>query len=107
MGMLVEGAWKTDGLPRNRDGRFVRSAATFRDRVTAGGSSGFPAEAGRSPLYASWACPWAHRTAILRKLQGPPETISLSRGEAFIGEDGWRLSEDFPDPLHGAGFFRG
>jgi putative glutathione S-transferase len=106
MGMLVEGAWKTDGLPRNRDGRFVRSAATFRDRVTADGSSGFPAEAGRYHLYVSWACPWAHRTAILRKLKGLEETISLSSVEPFMGEDGWSFSEDFPDHLHGAGFLR-
>ena len=105
MGMLVEGEWKTDGLPRDREGRFVRSPTTFRDRVTADGSSGFPAEAGRYHLYISWACPWAHRTAILRKLKGL-EGISLSSVEPFMGEGGWRFSEDFPDPLHGARFLR-
>ena len=105
MGMLVEGEWKTDGLPRDREGRFVRSTTTFRDRVTADGSSGFPAEAGRYHLYISWACPWAHRTAILRKLKGLEE-ISLSSVEPFMGEGGWRFSEDFPDPLHGARFLR-
>ena len=49
MGMLVEGEWKTVGLPRERENRFVRSTTTFRDRVTADGSSGFPVEAGRLP----------------------------------------------------------
>ena len=106
MGVLVEGEWKTDGLPRNRDGRFVRSAATFRGRVTADGSSGYPAEAGRYHLYVSWACPWAHRTVILRKLKGLEEAISLSSVEPFMGEDGWSFSEDFPDHLHGARFLR-
>jgi glutathionyl-hydroquinone reductase len=56
LGIGVEGEWKTDGLPLDREGRFVRSKTTFRGRVTADGSSGFPAEAGRYHLYVSWAC---------------------------------------------------
>jgi glutathionyl-hydroquinone reductase len=107
--MLVEGEWKTDRLPQDREGRFVRSTTTFRDRVTADGSSGFPAGAGRYHLYVSWACPWAHRTAILRKLKGLDGEISLSSVEPYMGEEGWAFSDGsgaFPDPLHGAGYLR-
>lgn len=109
MGMLVAGEWKTEGLPQDREGRFVRSTTTFRGRVSADGSSGFPAEAGRYHLYVSWACPWAHRTAILRTLKGLEEAVSLSSVEPYMGEDGWAFSDvsgEFPDPLHGAGFLR-
>jgi glutathionyl-hydroquinone reductase len=106
MGMLVEGKWKTEGLPRDREGRFVRSTTTFRDRVTADGSSGFPAEEGRYHLYVSWACPWAHRTAILRKLKGLEGEISLSSVEPYMGEEGWAFSGAYPDPLHSAGYLR-
>ena len=50
------------------DGAFVRQRYSIRDRITADGSSGFPAEAGRYHLYVSLACPWAHRAIIVRKL---------------------------------------
>lgn len=63
-GMLIEGEWKTQRQWQNEEGRFVRSTTSFRDRITADGSSGFKAEAGRYHLYIAWACPWAHRTAI-------------------------------------------
>jgi putative glutathione S-transferase len=109
MGVLVEGEWKTEGLPQDGEGRFVRSTTSFRDRVTADGSSGFPAEAGRYHLYVSWACPWAHRTAILRKLKGLEEAITLSSVEPYMGEDGWAFSNGsgaFPDPLYDANFLR-
>jgi len=106
MGMLVEGEWRVEGLRTDDEGRFVRSITTFRDRVSADGSSGFPAEEGRYHLYVSWACPWAHRTAILRKLKGLEGVISLSSVQPYMGEDGWAFSGGFPDPLHGAGLLR-
>ena len=108
-GMLVEGDWKTQREFANENGRFVRSTTSFRDRVTADGSSGFPAEAGRYHLYVSWACPWAHRTAIMRKVKGLEDAISLSSVEPHMGDDGWAFSDGsgaFPDPLYGEGFLR-
>ncbi|MEK6633695.1 MAG: glutathione S-transferase family protein, partial [Nitrospirota bacterium] len=51
------------------EGEFKRQADAFRHYVTSTGSSGYPAEAGRYHLYVSWACPWAHRTIIVRKLK--------------------------------------
>ncbi|MGZ6620544.1 MAG: glutathione S-transferase family protein, partial [Solirubrobacteraceae bacterium] len=63
---------------RGDGGRFTRQASTFRDWVTADGSSGFAAQAGRYHLYVSWACPWAHRTIILRELKGLQDAIGMS-----------------------------
>jgi glutathionyl-hydroquinone reductase len=108
-GMLVEGEWKTQRRLQSENGRFVRAQTTFRDRVTADGSSGFPAEAGRYHLYVSRACPWAHRTTIVRSLEGLEGAISLSSVEPRMGEEGWAFSEvggEFSDPLYGARFLR-
>jgi putative glutathione S-transferase len=57
------------------------------------GASGFKAEAGRYHLYVSAACPWAHRTLVLRKLKGLEEAVSLSIVDPLMGEDGWAFSE--------------
>jgi putative glutathione S-transferase len=90
-------------------GEFVRAAYPFRGRITADGSSGYPAEPGRYHLYISWACPWAHRTAIVRELLGLTDVISLSavdpvrdgRGWAFREGDGYGL-----DPVNGFALLR-
>ena len=109
-GMLVEGQWKTEErIPRDPDGRFNRSTTSFRDRVTADGSSGFPAQAGRYHLYVAWACPWAHRTAIMRKLKGLENAIGLSAVGSFMGDDGWYWygdSGEVPDDVNGARYLR-
>ena len=70
LGQLVEGKWTSKREQEDSQGRFLRPSTTFRDRITADGTSGFKAESGRYHLYISWACPWAHRTAIMRKLKG-------------------------------------
>jgi putative glutathione S-transferase len=91
-------------FPKESDakGAFVRQASAFRDRVTADGSSGYPAEAGRYHLYVSLACPWAHRTVIVRRLKGLEDAISLSLVDPLRDDRGWRFGPDFPDPLgHG------
>lgn len=106
MGLLVEGKWK-DGWydTRSTGGRFVRRDSAFRDRVTADGSSGFPAEAGRYHLYVSLACPWAHRTLIFRKLKRLEDAISLSIVHPYMGEHGWTFDDapgTIPDTVNGA-----
>ena len=86
---------------RGDGGRFKRQTSAFRDWVTSDGSSGYPAEAGRYHLYVSLACPWAHRTVILRQLKGLQEAIGISivdpvrdeRGWGFSGEPGTTLDE--------------
>lgn len=105
MGRLIDGKWTTQGYEADEKGGFKREPTVFRDRITADGSSGFPAEAGRYHLYVSLACPWAHRTLILRELKGLDEAISVSVVDPYMGEDGWFFS-DHPgstqDHIHGA-----
>lgn len=105
-GMLVEGEWKTEERQEDDEGRFVRFVTTFRDFVTADGSSGYKAQPDRYHLYISWACPWAHRTAIMRKLKGLEETVGLSVLDPVIGKGGWAFSDEHPDPVNGASYLR-
>lgn len=108
-GMLINGEWRTEGYEKDSDGRFIRNPTTFRNWVTADGASGFKAEAGRYHLYVSLACPWAHRTLIMRQLKGLTDAISLSVVDAYMGDDGWQFSDApgaIPDPIHHANFLR-
>lgn len=93
MGMLVNGKWSTEWYQPDSKGRFQRPETLFRHRVTADGSSGFKAEAGRYHLYVSHACPWAHRTLIMRKLKNLEDAISVSVVDYFMGDDGWVFTE--------------
>ena len=80
MGMLVDGQWR-DEDPVNeigKAGNFQRVDSVFRDRITADGSSGFPAEAGRYHLYVAYACPWAHRTLIFLALKKLDRHITVA-----------------------------
>ncbi len=110
MGMLVDGRW--DSSPndaRKTGGRFVRKDAQFRDWITAEGSSGFAAAPGRYHLYVSYACPWAHRTLIFRRLKGLEDMIDVSVVHPFMGEDGWSFEAGegvVADPINGASFMR-
>jgi len=54
---------------QNDAGEFVRQEDAFRSWVTSDGSSEYSAEPNRYHLYVSLACPWAHRTVIVRKLK--------------------------------------
>jgi putative glutathione S-transferase len=95
--------------PQPATGEFVRPAYPFRGRITADGSSGFPAVAGRYHLYISWACPWAHRTAIVRKLLGLQEAISLSAVDPVRDGRGWAFREGpghSLDPVNGFSLLR-
>ncbi|MDQ3304312.1 MAG: glutathione S-transferase family protein, partial [Actinomycetota bacterium] len=108
-GMLVEGEWITERQREDEEGRFIRTSTSFRDKITADGSSGYKAEAGRYHLYISWACPWAHRTAIVHKLKGLDNAIGLSAVGSFMGDDGWTFHEEpgvIPDAVNGARYLR-
>ncbi len=101
-GYLEQGQWH-DGWydTRATKGEFVRTPSAFRHRITADGSSGFPAEAGRYHLYVSLACPWAHRTLIARVLKGLQGAITVSAVEPVMTQ-GWSFSEALPDHLYGS-----
>jgi len=85
-------------------GEFTRQADAFRGWVTADGSSGYPAEAGRYHLYVSWACPWAHRTIIVRALKRLEGTIGMTVVDPIRDEKGWAFREGpghSLDPVNG------
>ncbi|HET7460349.1 MAG TPA: glutathione S-transferase family protein [Longimicrobium sp.] len=75
------------------DGSFVRQRYSIGGRITADGSSGFPAEAGRYHLFVSLACPWAHRAIIVRKLLGLEDVITMGVVDPIRDEQGWAFRE--------------
>lgn len=100
MGRLIEGVWHSNGvIPANSDGRFHRPASHFRNWI--GASDEFPAAAGRYCLYVSLACPWAHRTLILRVLKQLTDAIDVIVVDPHMGDSGWSFSSTYPDPLYG------
>src|SRR5699024_8792392 len=112
MGLLVEGKWydEWDGTA-NDDGRVIEKESQFRSWVTSDGSAGptgeggFKAEANRYHLYVAYACPWAHRALIMRKLKGLDDLISVSVVSPNRSEKGWTFEpgEDVDtDPVLGA-----
>ena len=110
MGTMIDGAWRKDGDERTEaDGRFVRATTSFRNTVTADGSSGFKAEPGRYHLYVSHACPWAHRTMILRAVRKLEDVISVSVVDPFTSDEGWHFSDGpdcIPDTVSGTRYLR-
>ncbi|MBE0532951.1 MAG: glutathione S-transferase family protein [Rhodospirillales bacterium] len=94
MGLLVDGTWRQDWYETaTNDGRFVRPSTSFRNWITADGTSSFAAAPRRYHLYVSYACPWAHRTLIFRTLKGLTDIVSVSVVEPLMGADGWTLAE--------------
>jgi len=97
-------------MRNNEEGEFVRWESSFRNWVTANGEAGptgeggFRAEPGRYHLYVSLACPWAHRTLILRKLKRLERVIDVSVVHPVMPEESWVFGE-FPgstvDHVHG------
>ena len=117
MGLLVGGVWKDQWYDtESTDGKFERQDAGFRNWVTAdgtagpSGSAGFKADSGRYHLYVSFACPWAHRTLIFRKLKGLDAHISISAVHPDMLQDGWTFDTDTygatGDTLYGLPFAR-
>ncbi|MBE7375212.1 glutathione S-transferase family protein [Pseudomonas lopnurensis] len=98
MGLLIDGQWH-DRWYESRDGTFEREQAKRRHWVTADGApgpdgqGGFKAEAGRYHLYVSLACPWAHRTLILRKLKGLEALLDVSVVSWLMAEHGWTFDK--------------
>ena len=90
MGLLINGVWDADAtMIPIQAGRFVREPAAFRDTVSADGSSGFKAEAGRYHLYVAFHCPWAWRTMLYRRLKRLDNIISMTIAIPNDRREGW------------------
>ncbi|CAK7218473.1 S-glutathionyl-(chloro)hydroquinone reductase [Sporothrix curviconia] len=113
--MTARGFKVTDWVdPKDHTGEFKRQVSSFRDvigQVDASGAVPFPAEKDRYHLYVSYACPWATRALIGRKLKGLEDIVSFSVVHWRLGSNGWRFvtADDtdspgvnaVPDPLPG------
>ena len=80
-------------MPVPLAGAFIRPRSTFRDWVRADSDAPFPAVPGRYHLFVSLACPWAHRTIIVRYLKGLNGTIGMSIVDPIRDERGWALRD--------------
>jgi len=97
MGLLIGGVWHSDvPKPTGKDGSFQREASSFRHHI---GTPDTPAETHRYHLFVSLACPWAHRTLIMRSLKGLQDIIPTTIVHPHLLEQGWSFAE--PEPLYG------
>lgn len=108
MGLLIDGEWHDRWYDAGADGRFRREESVFRDWLSADGSpgpdgqQGHRAEPGRFRLYVSYACPWAHRTLIVRALKGLEALVPVSVVHWRMLEHGWTFEPGpgvTPDPV--------
>jgi len=111
MGLLVDGIWQDeDDAVRTLNGHFTRPTTRYRSWITPDGEAGpsgergFVAARGRYHLYVALACPWAHRTVIMRMLKGLEDAVSISVLEPLYGPHGWRFGATpgaTPDTVNG------
>ncbi|HEX6928559.1 MAG TPA: glutathione S-transferase family protein [Gammaproteobacteria bacterium] len=95
MGRLIDGKWHDQWYDTAKHGgRFVREDAGFRDWVQADGSTRFAPAGNRYHLYVSLACPWAHRTLIVRALKKLDDIIDVSVVHWYMRENGWTFRKE-------------
>jgi len=80
------------------NGAFIREPTEFRNCISTETGSEFQPDMGRYHLYVSYACPWAHRTLITRKLKGLEDVVSVDVVAPFLSSTGW----SFDDSVEGA-----
>ena len=104
MGQLIDGVWVKGSVSSNdQKGSFKRASSVFRNKISSNHSTYLP-ETNRYHLYVSYACPWAHRTLIFRKLKNLENHISVDYVHPDMLEMGWSFEKNFPgtsgDSLH-------
>jgi glutathionyl-hydroquinone reductase len=84
------------------EGEYLRADAIFRRWV---GQEGLEPKAGRYHLYVALACPWSHRTVIVRKLKGLEDAIGISYLHPYRDERGWAFPGGrYVDDINGFDF---
>jgi putative glutathione S-transferase len=95
MNMLVDGEWQVDVEGSTDDsGAFQRQETTFRDEIRDDPDARFQPESGRYHLYVSYACPWAHRTLLVRALKGLEDAISVDVVDPYRDDEGWQFTPE-------------
>lgn len=92
--MLIDGVWRTDLVdsPALRQRRMDERKHWFRDVISDDPKAAFPAQAGRYHLYVSYACPWAHRAILYRRLKRLEDIVGMSvLHPKWGGPQGWRF----------------
>ncbi|KAI9495661.1 glutathione S-transferase [Zychaea mexicana] len=96
----------------SKDGEFRRQQSSFRDQIVDEPGAKFAPEPNRYHLYVSLACPWAHRTLIVRELKGLQDLISVSVVDYLFLDKGWKFSTSeecpgaIPDTVNNAAYMR-
>ncbi len=89
---------------QTHDGEFRRQKSAFRSWCGPGDDCDHKPEPGRYHLYVSYACPWAHRTIIFRKLKRLEDMVGMTVVDPIRDERGW-MFRDGPghsiDPING------
>ncbi|PPR78011.1 MAG: Glutathionyl-hydroquinone reductase YqjG [Alphaproteobacteria bacterium MarineAlpha2_Bin1] len=96
MGRLIDGKWYSgDVNTSGSKGNYERVPRTFLDWIAK--ETKFSPEKNRYHLYVSYACPWAHRTLIMRKLKNLEDFITVSVVSPEMMEDGWKFDNKFSE----------
>jgi len=95
MGHLADGKWTSQNILSNHDerGLYYKRPSVFRHHIGNAPDAEFPAEALRYHLYCAVACPWAHRTTLMRTLKKLESIVTLTNTFQEPGGQGWSFGE--------------
>lgn len=107
MGKLIDGDWDpTPARGHDEEDGFDQWVSS----ADQGTGVAYPAEPDRYHLYVSRACPWAHRAALVRRLKGLEDSISMDIVDPVRENDGWEFTPSkegcTPDRVGGVDYLR-
>ena len=110
MGKLIDGKWdKRSIITSDEKGSYARLPRTFENKISSDDAVYTP-DSKRYHLYVSYACPWATRALIYRKLKSLEDHISLDVVHPDLLEEGWAFDDSYPgatkESLYGYKFLR-
>ena len=95
MGHLADGKWTNENILSNHDERGLcyKRPSVFRHHIGNAPNAEFPAAPSRYHLYCAVACPWAHRTTLMRTLKKLESIVTLTNTFQKPGGQGWSFGE--------------